>query len=68
VVISVNLSTVLPNFFLLVANFVVVFARFAPVALANLAATLVSQTLQVPLVPSQSLTLSMIAWRVIISV
>jgi hypothetical protein len=67
VVTSINLPTVLPNLFPLVANFVVVLARFAPVALANLAATLISQSLQVPLVPSQSFTLSMITWRVIIS-
>jgi len=66
-VISVNVFAILPNLFPLVSNFVVVLARFAPVALANLAMALVSQSLQVPTVMSQFFTLSMVAWRVIIS-
>ena len=66
-VISVDVFAILPNLFPLVANFVVVLARFAPVALANLAVALVSQSLQVPTVMSQFFTLAMIAWRVIIS-
>jgi len=67
-VIPVNVSAILPNLFSLVANFVAVLARFAPVALANLTLTLVSQSFKVTLVAPEFFTLSMIAWRIVVRV
>src|SRR6266404_816281 len=61
VVIPVNLSAVSVKLPLLITDLLIVLTGFAPIALAELAVTLLSQRLEVSLITAQLFTLPMIA-------
>jgi hypothetical protein len=61
VIVPIDLSPVVMNLLPLVAYLILIFARFALVALADLVMTSISQLLQLSLVVTQSFTLPVIA-------
>jgi len=65
VVIPVNLSAVSVKLPLLITDLLIVLTGFAPIALAELAVTLLSQRLEVSLITAQFFTLPMIARRIV---
>src|SRR5512144_3241282 len=66
VIVTIDLSPVVMNLLPLVAYLVLIVARFALVALADLVMTSISQFLQLSLVLTQSFTLPVIAGRVVV--
>ena len=66
VIVTIDLSPVVMNLLSLIANLVLVVARFAPVALTDLVMTSVFQFLELALVLTQGFTLPVVARRVVV--